>query len=87
MSKRTSATPLRVLYWGSKEHKAYCDKATHVHVVGDEHIIFGDGKTILRSVRPSRRCPKGIADIWGKPTNEWGKPFHYSDYFLPQEIK
>jgi hypothetical protein len=41
----------------------------------------------MRVVKPSRRCPRGSVVIIGEDgINEFGEPFNYNDYFLPEEL-
>lgn len=78
---------IRNLRYGSPEHQRFEIESRHVHEVGEGHVIFGDGGTsILRVVKPCRNMPKGCTDVISGPTNEWGEPFNYEDYFLPEEL-
>lgn len=81
---------MRQLYWNGTEAIAFANDAKHFHKVSedDAHLIFGNGKTVMRSVKPCREHPTGLAHIIGESGfNEWGEQFRYRDYFLFDEIK
>ena len=75
------------LRYASQEVRDFRKTCKHVHSYGDSSEAYGDGSRVLKVAHPSIRHPQGIACLLGPDgVNEWGEPFAYSDYFLPEEL-
>lgn len=61
----------------------------HIHNVSENgsHYIVGNGRVVMRVIKPCRKMPYGCVSIIGENgLNEFGEPFNYNDYFLPEEL-
>lgn len=76
------------LRYASQEVRDFRKTCKHAHSYGGGTVeVWGDGAKVLRVAAPSIRNPGGVACLLGPDgLNEWGEPFAYSDYFLPEEL-
>lgn len=66
----------------------------HIHNITNDgsHYIVGNGRIVMRAIKPWHKIPYGSVTFIGihdgstTSLNEFGKPFNYADYFLPEEI-
>lgn len=68
--------------YGAWVHRYFeSTQSTHIHNVAEDgsHYLVGNGATILRVIKPSRR--NGTGEVWKI------EPAKYSDYFLASEMQ
>jgi hypothetical protein len=88
---KPQAPNIKPIPYGCHQHQQWESwNAKHTHSVSEDgaHYIVGNGTYIARVVKPGKKFPRGAVWFIGDDgINEWGDPFNYSDYFLPEELE